>query len=79
MSGHVGIAVRCTVCHLRKKPHGRSAPMVMANSLCDFECAGYDLDPKPGDLWPGETCEDFGYAHCHEATIEAALQRKEGS
>lgn len=68
--GRVGIAVTCTTCHMRKKPIGRSAPLVMANSLCDHECPGYNFDPKPGTLWPGETCADFGYAHSHEATTE---------
>lgn len=63
-----GIAVTCTVCHLRKKPVGRSAPMETASSLCDFECTGYNLAPLPGDLWPGETCSAFGYSHVHDAT-----------
>jgi len=57
----VGKAVDCVVCRRRKKPVGRSAPLEMANSLCDFECEGYYTDPKPGDLWPGETREDFGF------------------
>ena len=57
----VGVAVDCTVCQLRKKPIGRSAPLEMANSLCDDDCPGYRLDPYPGELWPGETREEFGY------------------
>jgi len=57
----VGKAVDCTICGLRKKPQGRSAPLEMANSLCDSECPGYYEDPKPGSLWPGETQEEFGY------------------
>jgi len=64
MSQHgieVGVAVTCTVCGLRKKPMGRSAPLEMANSLCDHECPGYNAEPYPGDLWPGETREEFGY------------------
>ena len=64
----VGIAVTCTVCGLRKKPHGRSAPLTMANSLCDYECPGYDKEPIPGCLWPNETDEDFGYYCCNFAT-----------
>jgi len=59
-----GTAVECTVCRLRKKPRGRSAPDVMANSLCDHECEGYELEPKVGQLWPGETAEEFGYMAC---------------
>jgi hypothetical protein len=61
MTEKVGVSVICTVCGLRKKPVGRSAPLEMANSLCDDECYGYRLDPKPGQLWPGETQEEFGY------------------
>lgn len=57
----IGIAVYCTVCHLRKNPRGRSAPIAIANSLCDRDCEGYALEPRAGDLWPGETEEDFGY------------------
>ncbi len=56
----VGVSVQCTVCHRTKQPVGRSAPLGM--SLCDSDCAGYRLDPKPGVLWPRETEEDFGYA-----------------
>jgi hypothetical protein len=63
-----GVAVRCTTCGLTKKPIGRSAPLEMANGMCDFECPGYQQEPRVGDLWPGETCEQFGYDHGHEAT-----------
>ena len=57
----VGVAIDCTVCHLRKKPRGRSAPLEAANSLCDHECPGYNQAPEPGELWPGETRKEFGY------------------
>ena len=57
----VGVAVICTVCNLRKKPVGRSAPLEMCNSLCDWECTGYDEKPHAGHLWPGETQEEYGY------------------
>jgi hypothetical protein len=60
-SKEVGVAVDCKICGLRKKPRGRSAPLEMANSLCDHECPGYNQDPEPGWLWPGETREQFGY------------------
>jgi len=63
-----GISVNCTVCGLRKKPHGRSAADAMANSLCDYECQGYQKEPLPGCLWPMETDEDFGYPCCDNAT-----------
>src|SRR5690242_3537038 len=45
----IGQKVTCTVCGLRKKPRGRDAPPVIANSLCDFECPGYNQPPEPGD------------------------------
>jgi hypothetical protein len=61
MMSEVGEAVYCLICNLRKKPRGRSAPLEMSNSLCDSDCPGYYEDPKPGDLWPGETREDYGY------------------
>ena len=48
----------CSVCHLRKNPRGRSAPLEMANSLCDHECTGYELQPQPGHHWPNEECDD---------------------
>lgn len=63
-----GVAVYCTVCGLRKKPHGRSAPDAMANGLCDQDCEGYRLDPQPGCLWPGETEQEFGFPCCDQAT-----------
>lgn len=66
----VGIAVFCTVCHLRKKPRGRSAAPAMANGLCDSDCEGYMLEPHVGDLWPGETEQEFGFPCGSEATRE---------
>lgn len=68
--GRVGIAVSCTVCRRTKAPRGRSVSPVMYHDYCTMfnECPGYYEDPKPGDLWPGETCEEFGFAHTHDAT-----------
>jgi hypothetical protein len=40
----------------------------MESNYCDFECEGYELDPKPGCLWPRETDVDFGYKSCAHAT-----------
>jgi hypothetical protein len=65
VSGHIGVSVACVECHRSKKPHGRSAPLAMAGGLCDQDCDGYDLEPLVGCLWWSETCEDFGYEHCH--------------
>lgn len=50
-------APHCTVCGLRKRPRGRSVPLEMGNSMCDHECTGYDQEPKPGHLWPGELAD----------------------
>jgi len=61
MPEEVGRSVYCLVCGLRKKPVGRSVALAMANSLCDHECPGYFEEPRPGDLWPNESREDFGY------------------
>ncbi len=69
----VGIRVECAVCHKRKAPHGRSVPL-MGRQYCTSEsvCAGYQMDPLPGCLWPGETSEQFGFHHCDNATEEIA-------
>lgn len=57
----VGISVDCQVCKMRKAPRGRSVPDALANGMCDRDCPGYYLEPLSGDLWLGETEEDFGY------------------
>ena len=64
----LGIAVTCAVCGLRKKPHGRSAPI--DSHYCDTNCPGYYDEPEPGCLWPGETQQEFGYPICDHATEE---------
>ena len=56
-----GIAPYCESCLMRKKPLGRSAPAAMANGLCDQDCEGYRDEPRPDDLWPGESASEFGY------------------
>lgn len=61
MSWLRGESVHCTTCGRRKKPLGRSAASEMASGLCDHECPGYGERPHPGDLWPGETRQEFGY------------------
>jgi hypothetical protein len=55
----VGVAVYCTVCGEQKCPRGRSAPIEYY--MCDWDCPGYTQEPQPGDLWPGETREEFGF------------------
>jgi hypothetical protein len=70
MSDRRGIRVSCTVCHLTKKPFGRSAPLPMANSLCVCDCPGYNKDPQVGSLWPGELASEFSYPVSDFATEE---------
>ncbi len=62
----VGISVICSACGLRKCPRGRSQPPMII--MCNFECLGYRVEPLVGDLWPGETEDDFGYACGSEGT-----------
>ncbi len=45
--------------------------MVAAIAWCNFECEGYSDDPRPGDLWPGESEKEFGYPVTSDATKEA--------
>jgi hypothetical protein len=47
-------APRCTVCYMTKRPIGRSVPIEMENGMCGRDCPGYNQDPQPGHLWPGE-------------------------
>lgn len=80
--GRVGIAVRCVACGQQKAPHGRSAPMgamYCQSSYGERQCPGYWIAPMPGCLWPGETCESFGYAHCHHATAEVIRTAEEST
>jgi hypothetical protein len=50
----------CLVCRRRKNPRGRSAPMGMY--LCHpHDCPGYDQEPTPGHLWPGELAREAEY------------------
>jgi hypothetical protein len=35
---------------------------------CDMDCPGYYEEPHVGDLWPGETEEDFGYPISKDGT-----------
>lgn len=67
----VGISVECKKCGQTKAPRGRSVAAAMWNSMCtDDRCSDYYNDPKPGDLWPGETEEEFGYPISSNATRE---------
>lgn len=42
----------------------------------DDQCAGYRESPLSGDLWPGETEEEFGYPVGVSATREMSRQEK---
>lgn len=70
-----GINVYCVVCKRSKAPRGRSLPHQVYDSYCNRDnCIGYDHDPFPGDLFPGETEEDFGYPVSRNATEEVISQ-----
>lgn len=76
----VGFSVDCKTCGKRKAPRGRSLPMMTARDYCTWECPGYKDLPHPGDLFPGETAEDFGYP-CSGPVLETngeALRRLQG-
>ena len=64
----VGVMVKCAVCGQMKKPIGRSAPVEA--SYCDHECKGYQQNPRPGSLWPGETSDEFGYPVSEDGSVE---------
>ena len=51
MIGKDGVEIMpvCSVCHLRKKPWGRSAPLEML--LCDYDCEGYRQEPHVSQYW----------------------------
>lgn len=65
-----GTPVQCAACGRRKAPMGRSAPEELG--LCEYGCPGYECQPLPGDLWPNETREEFGYP-CNTATELAGV------
>lgn len=66
----IGIAVRCEICGKTKAPRGRSIPIMRHSDFCSSgsNCPGYRSEPFPGDLWPGETEEEFGYPVSSYAT-----------
>ena len=57
-----GTRVVCVRCRQTKAPRGRSVSMESYGSLCTDECHGFYCQPLSGDLWLGETREEFGYA-----------------
>lgn len=60
-----GALVECSVCHKRKAPLGRAAPL--SSDYCDRDCGGYRADPQPEELWPGEKYGDaLGHMDWHE-------------
>lgn len=67
----IGISVDCLKCGQTKAPRGRSVPDMISINRCTWDkCTDYYNDPKPGDLWPGETEEDFGFPCSINATKE---------
>lgn len=62
-----GPLVKCAVCGFNKPPRGRAAPLSMVNGMCSSDCPGYDEDPIPEGLWPGERYGDsLGHMKWHE-------------
>lgn len=51
--------VECIVCHRTKAPRGRSVAPEMANGMCDWECPGYDVEPRAPHLWPNEPLSEI--------------------
>jgi hypothetical protein len=73
----IGISVYCAVCKQRKAPRGRSVPDAMWNGMCTWDrCVGYSQDPVVGDLWPGETEEEFGFPVSVHGTRELTSQER---
>jgi hypothetical protein len=70
-----GPLVVCVVCGRAKSPRGRSAPLEMVG--CDWDCPGYSLEPRAGDLWPGERRSDFGYGFIGYGFIDAGYTGRE--
>ncbi len=57
----------CKTCGLGKAPHGRDVAAAMAGSYCTWQCPGYDEEPEPGELWPGERYgNSLGHMNWHE-------------
>ena len=61
-----GIRVVCGICGQPKVPHG-SIAMAMHGSCCDSPCPGYDREPLPGCLWPGEISDTDDAPICNLA------------
>jgi hypothetical protein len=58
-TNYFGFRAVCKICGRGKAPRGRSVPFGL--SMCDRECEGYDQEPYPPHLWPGESEADFGF------------------
>jgi hypothetical protein len=56
---------------MAKQPIGRSAPLEMANGLCDDDCSGYRQEPRAGHLWPGELARE-----CKRRYVELGEEMK---
>lgn len=64
-----GISVTCALCGRTKKPIGRDAHP--GSDYCEYwECEGYVIPPYPGQLWFGESEEEFGYLVGKDGTKE---------
>ena len=59
----IGTSPECATCRRTKAPLGGSVPLGMAGGMCNDDCPGYHSNPKPDQLWPGETAREFGYTY----------------
>lgn len=67
----IGIRVFCPKCNKVKAPRGRSVPPEIYSAYCTWDqCPSYYDHPKPGDLWCGESEDDFGYPISNDGTRE---------
>ena len=58
----VGVRVDCLRCGRMKQPWGRSVPYASVGAYCYHDsCSGWDEEPLPGSLFPGESEHEFGY------------------
>lgn len=53
--------VTCSECGRPKPPSGRQVPDACVGLYCENECPGRSKMPFNGDLWPGESSDDFGF------------------
>ncbi len=51
----IGARVLCVECGRLKKPIGRDLPAGAGEWCTNCDCEFYQLEPRPDNLWPGES------------------------